>query len=241
MFGPAGLAILGGSAVASGVSGWAKNNAAAQNRVNEIQYLMAQRKQDAEAARVRNKVLGDYLTRQDGWVAQNQGDFDTGIAGFMPGVQETQRAGLETARGSSIDAALGAPNTGGVAMRAGAPNIVSAEIDKKVGEARDLARDSGMKLARMGSYGDTWGQNNRAIGETGHKIDTTNTIAKGNASLIPYAQDLAEFQVRSPIAPPVTQTSPWFTSILDGASKLGSAYAGSQMGGGTSSGIWAGL
>jgi hypothetical protein len=242
MFDPVSLAILGGSTVAGGVSGLMKNNTAAANRVGEINYLMAQRKQDAEAARVRNRVLGDYLTRQDGWVAQNQGDFDTGIAGFMPGVQATQQAGLEGARGSSIDAALGAPNTGGVAMRAGAPNFISAEIDKKVGEARDLARDSGMKLARMGSYGDTWGQNNRAINETGQKIDTTNTIAKGNASLIPYAQDLAEFQVRSPIAPPVTQSNPWYTSILDGAAKLGSAYAGSKMGGGTSStGIWAGL
>jgi len=253
MFDPISLGIMAASAAASGISGAAKNKTAAQNQVGQIQYYMDQAAQDAAAAKERNRVLDQYLGRQDEWVAQNQGDLNTGIAGFLPDAQEMQRTGLEGARGSSIDAALGAPNAGSsdVALRKGAPNFVTDTIDKKVSEARDLARDSGMKLARMGSYGDTWQQNNRAIGGTGHKIDTTNTIARGNASLIPYAQDLAEFQVRKPITPPAQQQNPWWTSALDGAAKLGSAYAGANLMGApvaaaapnpmAGGGIWAGL
>lgn len=250
---PLSLSLAGGALLGGVVSGAAQNDVAAQNRVAEIRYQMDKMRQDAAVANARNRVLGDYLGRQDEWVAQNQGDFNTGLGAFMPDAQGAQLAGAETARGDSILGAIGGPNTGGVALRTNAPNFVTSEIDKKVAEARDLARTSGLRMAKMGAYGDTWQQNNRGIADTGRKIDTTNTIAKGNMALVPYAQDLTEFQVRKPIPLPQQVGNPWWTSFADGASKLAMAYAGSKLGGGTSAttpaasgpnlggGIWAGV
>lgn len=228
---PATLAIMAAASAGKAIAGIAERNTASKNQVGQINYQMAQDAQDAAAAAARNRVLGDYLGRQDQWIAQNQGDLNTGIAGFMPDAQALRRTGAEGARTASIDTAMGAPATGAVPLRASTPGFVAREFDKKVNEARDLARASGMKLARVGSYGDQWQQNNRDIGATGHKIDTTNTIARGNMSLLPYAQDLEEFQVRAPIAAPTPQSTPWWASLLSGAADLASTYAGSQMGG----------
>jgi hypothetical protein len=250
---PVTVGIMAASMAAKAASGLAKNKVAAQNQVADIGYQMDKMRQDAAVANARNKVLGDYLARQDEWVDQNQTDFNTGLGAFMPDAQGAQRTGMETARSDSILGAIGGPNTGGVALRTNAPNFVTNEIDKKVSEARDLARNSGLRMAKMGSYGDTWQQNNRGIADTAHKVDTTNTIAKGNMALVPYAQDLTEFQVRKPIPVPVQATNPWWTSALDGAANLGAAYAGSKFGGAVSTpaaaasgpamngGIWAGL
>jgi hypothetical protein len=230
---PVTIALLAASAAAGGISGAAKNNTAAGNRVAEIGYQTQNMQQDADAASARNRVLGDYLGRQDQWIAQNQGDLNTGIAKFLPDVQQTQQAGLEAARGDSINGALGASQgTNGVALRTNAPSFVTDAIAKKVAEAHEVARDSGMRLAKMGSYGDSWNQNNRNIVGTAHNIDTTNTIAKGNAALIPQAQGLEEFIARKPIAMPIPARNPWWTTVLDGVAKVGGAAAGASMGAG---------
>lgn len=219
------------SMAASGLSGALKNKTAAGNQIADINYSIAQMNQDAAAAAERNRVRDEYLKRQDEWTAQNQGDLNTGIGAFMPDPQAGRLSDATANRGGVITGALG-PQGGSqeIALRRGAPNMVTREIDKRVSEARDLARDSGMRFAKLGAYGDAWGENARSIGDTAHKIDTTNTIAKGNIGLLPQAQDLAEIKVRPPIGLPVPSTPPWWVDLLAGLGRIGGAYAGSQMG-----------
>lgn len=224
---PLSIALLLGGTALSGIGQIGENAAKNKWLSQNLQADMQQLQQDQAAAQMRNEVMAKYRDIARGFAAENQGNFNTGLATFAP---QGQRLDAATAtRGSTISDAIGSgPNTN-VPLRAGAPSVVQNAYDTRLGDVFTNAQDRGSRFASLGAYGDLMGANARDISGTGQQVQTVNQLAKGNAELLPYEQDLASFKAYSPIFRPAEPDVPMWTSLAKGAGKIGGALAGRMM------------
>lgn len=226
-FDPISMLVMGGSALASGIAGGAEKKTSVNNQIKQIQYQREHDRQAQQEAIARRGVLGDYLGRQDEYIGENQNTLAGGLANYVPETQENTRAGAEATRASAVDSALASGAQANVPLRESSSPIVAATLSKKLREAAEAARASGMRTAKLSAYGDLLGENQRSNEQTGRGIKTTNAIATGNMALLPYEQDLVGFQKRTPIATPIADQVPGWVGPVKGFANLGSAMAGS--------------
>ena len=183
---------------------------------------MQQLAQDQQAAAARNAVLQGYINNANAFGAQNQATLGQGISAFNP-----SRLGADqAARGATISNAIGTGPDTNIPMRAGVAAPVSAEVNKKLGDAFASASGQGGRLAAVGGYGDTLGGIGRDLSTTGERLKTTNNLAAGNMALLPGAQELASFGAYSPIFRPSQPDVPWWASLAKGAGNLLGAASG---------------
>lgn len=213
---------MAGGALASGIGALGAKSAQDKYLLQNLQADQQQIMQDAEAARLRNEVLAKYRDVARGFGAENEGNFAAGMAPFTPGAQAGRLEGAAGARGNAINEAIGsATPTSEIPFRAGAPDAVRQAYTGTLGDAFTRARGQGGRLAAVGAYGDAMGANERDIGGTGQRVETVNTLAKGNAQLLPAEQDLMAYRANRPIFRPAQPDMPWWSTVLQGAGKLG--------------------
>lgn len=221
------LALMAGSALASGIGALGSKSAQDKYLLQNLQADQQQIMQDAEAARLRNEVLAKYREVARGFGAENESNFAAGMTPFTQGAQAGRLDAATGARGGAINEAIGsATPTSDIPLRAGAPDVVRQAYTGSLGDAFIRAQGQGGRLADVGAYGDTMGANARDIGGTGQRVETVNTLAKGNAKLLPAEQDLMAYQANRPIFRPAQPDTPWWSTVLKGAGKLGGAMAG---------------
>ena len=219
---------LGRAAVGGGLS--AAGGMAEQRANNRDQRLKSwanvqQMQQDAEAAKLRNRVLNEYVGRQHEFRDQNQGDFKSAVAGFDAGAQEAQRGASEAERNAFLQQQIGSAPATTVQTRESASPAIQGEIAKKLSEALASAQAGGSRAAKLGSYGDAMRNNGENLQSSARKIDTTNNFARGEIGMLGADQDLQEFQMRKPIyIPGANSSNP--SSTLKGLGSLVGSLAG---------------
>lgn len=227
---PISIGLLLGSTALGGFAGMADKKAQSKFQIANLLADQQQFKQDVAEANARNQVLGRYRETARGFGRENQQNFSEGLGGFMPDAQGAAMASNTAARGSAIDNALGQATTvADIPLRAGAPQVVRDQTSAALGDAFERSKTRGAGMAALGSYGDTQKDNMFKAADTGQRVETVNTLARGNAALLPAEQDLVGFQHRSPIFRPSGPDVPWWVAPAKQLANIGGAVAGSNM------------
>jgi len=233
-FDPVSLTLLAASTAASAGGSILEGNAQSDFVRQNLDADMTEMRQSVEEARLRNEVADRYRETARKFGEENQTNFNAGLGSFMPDAQAARMDAATADRGGTVASAIGQPPSAeATPFRAGTPDAVKATHAQRVGDAFARAQTQGAAGAKVGAYGDTMAENQRTVGGTGQKIETVNTLAKGNAALLPHEQDLVGYQARKPIfRPAAPQVSPW-APVLKGAGRIGGAMAGGGMFGGS--------
>jgi hypothetical protein len=208
------------------VAGQMKNNRATQqNAIAESKGRIENMRQDSEEAILRNKILNEYVGRQQGYVGQNQGTL-AGVTGqFAAPAQETALTGAQDRRGAVVADAINATPQAEVATHASASPMVQGEIAKRMMAAMDQSRAKGAAGAKVAGYGDVWGVNNgEALQNSARTLDTNNNFARGDISTLGADQDLQAFQQRRPVFVKTVNPNPGAT--MQGLGSLVGSLAG---------------
>lgn len=193
------LILLAGAAATSASGAMAQNRGANREARATAAANIAQMEQDSEVAKLRNKILNEYVGRQKGFTAENQGAFKEGVAGYGAPAMETSRAGAEAGRNEFLSKQIaGIPQTE-MAMRDSDSPVVRGELAKKMSEALASTQAGAGRAAKLGSFGDSWTTAGDGAQNSARKIDTTNNFARGEIAMLPADQDLQEFVLRKPI------------------------------------------
>lgn len=175
-----------------------------------------------QAALARNDVRDAYRKRTTEWGDQNEAEKQRLLAQQGQEPQQKQQDDLTQAREATATSIQRAPSPTEAPISGSAPSVVQGEITKRLMDAYAQSKAGAAASAKLGSYGDTWAKNAVDLTTAGRKIDTRNNFSRGDMSLLPYDQDLAEAQVPQAKVKPNT-----WGEILSGVGKLGSAAAGS--------------
>lgn len=193
---------LGGALIGGGISagGAMASNRAANRDARTTAYANVQQmEQDAAVAKLRNKILNEYVGRQKEFTAQNQEAFKGGVGGYAAPAMEESRAGAETGRNEFLTKQVaGIPQTE-VTLRDSDSPAVRSELARKLSEAAAGATAGAGRAAKLSSYGDSWTTAGEGAQDSARKIDTTNNFARGEISMMPADQDMQEFILRKPI------------------------------------------
>lgn len=195
-----GLATISGGIGAAG--GMAEQRAKDREARLNSWANIEQMKQDSEVAKLRNKILGEYVGRQNEFVGQNREALKDTTAQFSGPQVETNRATSEADRNAFLQKQVGTTPQTDVAVRESASPLVQGEMAAKLMEAFKASQAGGQREAKLGSFGDSLRIGGEAAQNSARKIDTTNNFARGDISLLGADQDLQEFQVRKPIYKP---------------------------------------
>lgn len=230
-FDPVSMTLMAAAAGGNTIAGNAEKKANAKFQVANIDADRQQLQQNAEEAAARNAIRDKYDANAQGFANDNQGSIGDVFSQFAQPAQQQASDAAVANRTASIDAALGGPTTtNDLAFRKDTPDIVKAAYAKKLGDVFTDAQARGAAAAKVGSYGDVAGSNDRATAGGVRNVNTTNTLARGNMALLPQEQDLAGFQVRKPIFRPAAPDVPWWTGPLKMASNVAALAAGSGAG-----------
>lgn len=192
-----GMAAIGGGLSAGGAM--AKNRAANREKNTSAFANIQQMEQDSAVAKLRNKILNEYVGRQKEFTGQNQEAFKGGAGGYAAPAMEASRAGAETSRNDFLAKQVaGIPQTE-MAMRDSDSPAVQSELAKKMGEALASSQAGAGRAAKLGSFGDSWTTAGEGAQSAARSIDTTNNFARGEIAMLPADQDLQEFVLRKPI------------------------------------------
>ncbi|HEY5798472.1 MAG TPA: hypothetical protein VIU82_26005 [Bosea sp. (in: a-proteobacteria)] len=191
------MAAIGGGLNAAG--SMAQNRAKNRDVRTQAFANIQQMEQDSAAAKLRNKILNQYVGRQKEFTGQNQEAFKGGVGGYAAPVMEESRAGSEASRNDFLNKQIaGIPQTE-MAVRDSDSPAVASELAKKMGEAFASTTAGAGRAAKLGSFGDSWTTAGEGAQDSARKIDTTNNFARGEIAMLPADQDLQEFVLRKPI------------------------------------------
>jgi hypothetical protein len=223
-FDPVSMALMiGGTGMSMAGSGM---DAKSQSKFNvaNINADIEQLLQDEQEAKVRNEVLDRYRTTNEGFINENQGTLGSVMEKFAPTVQAGRFDDAAADRSGKITDAVTSAMPSKIATRSGAPDVVQKTYDQKIGDVFTGATESGERLGKLGSFGDTFAANERDTGQGQQKIGTVNQISRGFMSNLPAEQDLAGFQVKQPIfRPAAPEKNPWSDVLKFGGTLLGAA------------------
>ena len=145
---------------------------------------------DARQADARNAVLRDYLGRQKVLQDENQVTNTATIGKFDAPTQTAVLADAQGARANDADVAL-APlnnaNYAGIPLPGNSPSGVKSDIASRLRAGFDKATATAKASAKLGGY------NALTTSDAGRKIDTVNSFARGNTSILPSLQDAAQY------------------------------------------------
>ncbi len=180
------LALLAGGVGASVGGGLISRNEQTNNEVRQ--------------AAARNQQLRDTLTRQRQFSDQNAQVLAETVGRFNRPAQEAVATGAETARETSAinNMQPAQASVDEIPLGGNAPTVVKSKIAGAMSDAFSKATDLARKRAKLGAYADLWGGNDRGTREGGMRVDTTNNLSRGEASILPAMQDLAAYSVWKP-------------------------------------------
>lgn len=184
-------------------------------------YLSGKDKQKAaqREADARNFSLAQGVQKQNEYAGANRNDFNGGMTAFSP---EAQATGLATAQDARTAGNVGnmTQDTGaGAAVPESSSPAVRGEIAKRMLKTFQQSTDQAKAAGKLGGYGDQQLSNSLGVAQTGRDINTRNSQASLDASLIAPKADLAATaSYRHP--------SPW-GNILQLAGNMMGAYRGS--------------
>lgn len=225
-FDPVSIGLMAGGSGLSFLGGSARQKAQSRYTAANIEADMEQARQNHEEALARNRVLDEFMKRQDTWTSENRETFDKGTNAFKAENQTKSLEDSEKKRGDAMLAALATPSE--TVTPTQSDNVLQKDLDQRISAALTENQNKAGRLAKLGAYGDSMQDNQTAIGDADADIRTTNTIARGNLALLPGYQDLEGFQYRKPIwRPGGVQTPSW----ADWASTFGN-FAGAAGGSG---------
>ncbi len=185
---PITLALLGGGTALS-MGGAARNNR---------EELANRNREQANARQVsaaRNQELMDERARQQAFSAENEGVFNKTLGGFDPTAQGTLQGKNTDALRSGFEGAL---HTGGVELPPDAVGAFKQSMQSEDAKSHARGVKKAGAAATLGGYGKTWEDNTVNLGQGGNKIDTTNTMARSSAQLLPALQDFRQASVQLP-------------------------------------------
>lgn len=207
--------MLAASTAATVGGGIASRNTAKQN-------ADAQAMRNRQAALARNDVRDAYRKRTAEWGDQNEAEKQRLLAQQDAQPQRQQQDDLTAQREAAATSIQRAPTPTEAPISGSAPSVVQGEITKRLMDAYAQSRAGAAASAKLGGYGDTWAKNALDLTTSARKIDTRNNFSRGDMSLLPYDQELADAQV-----PQAKVQSNTWGELLTGLGKLGSAAAGS--------------
>lgn len=211
-------ALIAGGAGAGALGGASSNAHATQLRNEKIIN-------DARMADARNKVLQNYTGVQSGLQGENTQTANDTIAHF--GAPQGQV--LTDAQGNRIQtvtdnlAPLNDPSYTDVPLAGDAPAGVKSDIAARLRAGFDHALKTSKANAKLGGYGDQWAGNALATAGAGRKVDTVNSFARGNTTLLPSLQDFAQYGANQPVVDNGNVTG----SVLSTVGKLLAGAGGS--------------
>lgn len=167
--------------------------------------MMQRSEQQAANAReveARNAVLRDNLARMAVFQKQNATQQSALMNKFTPASQQQNQTDATAARDAQITGAIptAASEAGATPppLTGSQPQIIKSDLAGKMLGAFQTATNAAKANAALGSYNDAWANNNFGITDTARNIDTTNSLAQGQAAILPSQQDLAAASVYQP-------------------------------------------
>lgn len=214
-FDPISLALMAASTAASVGGGIVNRNTQRQNADR-----VAMR--NLQVARERNAVRDQYRERQKAWGDEAQGENTKAIDAMGPDAQAKKQGKVTDARAAVAQNIQRAPVAGEAPISGSAPSVVEGEIASRMMKAYQDSQAHAGRAAKLGGYGDVWQANALDLNNTNRRVNTLNNFSRGDASLLGYDQDFAEYLV-----PQAKMKSNVWGDVLTGVGKLGSAAAGS--------------
>lgn len=148
----------------------------------------------------RHLVKNDALaqTTREEFARRNAEADQQGVQADQNRAQAERETALETAVQSSPaeDAAVVGVSTSG-----SAPQVVRAEMAKRMSDAIGETKQQAQRAAKLGSYGDAWMQQGFKDVEANRQISVDANFAAGNSALLPHQQDFAETRAYRPVSP----------------------------------------
>jgi hypothetical protein len=196
------------------------------NRNAQAQQAEQQSNQNVAAAAARTQQLLRFLAQQRVYQGQNQEAFKPVTAAIDPATfQATQAADTASRAGAATTAINDFTSHAPTVATSGTDpnNLVQKEIAARSGvetgkSTRDATNDATLK-----GFGDVFSNLGLTTNEAARHIDTTNSFARTDASLLPQQQDIAA----APYSQPVPQASSPWGSILSGLGNIAATAGGS--------------
>jgi hypothetical protein len=216
---PISLGLLG-TGILGSVGGGIMQNKAMQTQQGQ------QLNQNLAAEEARNQTLQRFLQTQKGYQKDNTGVLNSTIAGVQPGAvagaQSSATQNRSTAANQAID--NGIQTTQAPPISGAGSSVVQGAMNDRSNAAIGTAKAGAAAQSAVGSYGDENTNMNLQGQDAARKIDTTNSFARGDAALLPYEQQLADFQAR--VSNPVNPAST-MGSAVEGLGNVFASLAGS--------------
>lgn len=180
---PVSLGLMAASVAATTIGGGMAAGDAAKNN-NRI-------------AEARNKVLRETNARNAALGAQNRSAFAQRISEMAP---ENTAAALDTAqtdRGTALESAI-APAAIEAPAVSDEPAIIKSDLGKRLAETMAKSKAQAGALGKIGGYGAQLQDQAITDAGLGRSINTNNNFVAGNARIMPYLQDYAEYGATKP-------------------------------------------
>lgn len=186
---------------------------------------------EASQAVARNKELRDLMTKQSRFEADNRSNLAHTIDQFQQPAQETAQGNAENTRASEATANITPvdKSVSEIPLSGDTPQVIRSAVADRMKDAFDKSTNVARERAKLGSFGDAWGGNNRAIGATERDVNTTNNFSKAEGDMLPNKQALAAYLA--------SKRPSGLGSTMQALGGLAASAAGAGAGGPPSTGI----
>lgn len=170
-------------------------------------------------ADARNQRLKETLLKNRQHADDSRAAFNTRIGESEKTPADQQLADAQAGQTANLQANIG-PTATEAPLSGDAPQVVKTAFAQAFADAAEKSRAKASTTGKLGAYGTV--QRDNAIGDVGlrDKVGTNNSFVRGNLSILPYTQDLAEIQASKP--------GSGLGDIIAAAGQAASMYAGSR-------------
>lgn len=166
----------------------------------------------------RNAATMAELERQKRYGAQSRGEFDKSMALYAPGAQDASLAKSQGDVGTILTNNAPTADMVGSITTAGAPKVVGATEQSKLGDVFTRIAQSNKNLGALKGYDQNTLANKVALNNTGRNIDVYGDFSKTSAGVNRMEQNAA--------ATNATKPSSGIGELLSFGGNLGSYYGG---------------
>lgn len=189
-----------------------------------VMQQQAQQQQANQQARARNEVLQDTLLKNRRLAEQSRDQLGKRVQQTDAKSVNQQQNKAKGKRSKELVNAVERTDAmkamEGENLSGSAPEIVGSDLAKRMQSVLDEGKESAVRQAKLGAYGDMWLKQGFNDADAGRDIGVLTNKAAGNSSVMPYAQDFAEWRATKPLSP--------IGQILTGLGGAVGSWAGSQ-------------
>ena len=220
-FDPVSLGLTAAGAAASVIGGGQQREAMQKQQSQELQQNLA-----VQAAR--NAEVQALMRKEEAAAASNKLLVDNAVANADPAHVAAAQQKATTDRTGAANGLIDMIPQNAVPLGNDAPGAIQAEYDKRRGAATGVARQGAAANANYSSFGDALNGINLGSADAARGVNTTNAIARGDASILPYDQQYAEQMARD-----TNLVQPYDTTgnTISGLGNLFATLGGSGKGG----------